>query len=399
MIKNILNTLIVTLISAISVFAQNVEQENYFKALYLLQKNKSDSALLILSTQKASYHSQKLMAEIYFNKKNFLKSAEIYKEIADSIPSEAYFKLAIIYAELEQAKESVSYLEKHFRYENPKPYSTIMSCPEFEKINSSLEWKNFWKKDRYNSIEIKLEEANYLYKSNELIEALSLLEDLEESISNERLNYLLSCVYYDYGNSRKALKYLDIKSGIKDPKSLILKRTIEIDMNMLSDAIITNKKLLEYDKFNPSHILTHSELLHKRNKTKEAQEYLNKYIKFFPDNEDAIFLKSRILIDDKKYSEALSNLDILIEVNPSKTEYFITRAETYYALEKWKVASNDYSMALDINPRLPEVWYYHGMCQFNLGNQKNACYSWKKAANLNSKEAMEMLFNFCNNKD
>ncbi|MDD2635274.1 MAG: tetratricopeptide repeat protein [Bacteroidales bacterium] len=396
MIRQIVNIVIALLLSFGSL-AQNIERDAYFKALNFVQTQKIDSAILILNTTPHSYQCQKLLSQIYYDNGDFLKSIKILKTVEKLYPSDSNFKLAKIFAQMGFAEESVAYLEKHFEYKNPKFYSEILSCNEFETINSSADWQKFWNIDRYSRNELKLEEAIYLTSQKKSNEALQILLNLKYSAAREIINYRIALIYYEIANYSEALRYVQtaIEQKPKYIDAINLKLKIELETDKNDAALLTNSKLLEIDVFTPQHLVMQADLLLKTNNIEQARDYINEFLNYFPTNEEAIHLKTIILTKDQNFRQALTELNILIDKNPSQKDYFIQRGDIYYQLESWRFASNDYSMALDIAPKQAEVWYHYGMCQFNLNNKEKACHAWQKAANMKNRAAAKMLYNEC----
>ncbi len=396
MMKQIVNIIIVLFLS-LGALAQDIDRNAYFKALNFVQTQKTDSAIFILNTRPDCYECQKLLSQIYYENEDFLKSIKILKSIESLQPSETNFELARIFAKMGFSEESVAYLEKHFEYKNPKSYSEILAYAEFEEINTSTNWREFWSIDRYSKNALKLEEAIYLSSQKKINEALQILLNLKYSAAREMINYRLALVYYEIANYSEALKYIQTAMEQK-PKyidAINLKLKIELVTNKNDAALLTNSKLLEIDIFTPQHLVMQANLLLKNNNIEQARDYVNEFLKYFPTNEEATHLKTIILTKDQDFRQALIKLNILIDKNPSEKDYFVQRGDIYYKLESWRFAANDYSMALDIYPKQPEVWYHYGVCQFNLNDKEKACHAWQKAANMKSRAAVKMLYNEC----
>ena len=396
MIKKIVNIVILLCLSIV-IIAQTVEQDIYWKALNYLNNNNPDSALIVLNSKDNCYECNKLRADIYLDQNDVLNAINIYKKLTDNLDSESYFMLSVIYAGLGFADESVAYLEKYFEFKNPKFYSEILSYKEFEMINNTFAWKEFWNGTRYSKNELKLEEAEYFIKTENYNSALEILESINYSSKREYIYYLIATIYFNYENFSQASKYVDLslKSNSNFIPALYLLRDIQSIYQTFELAKQTNERLMNLDPYNQDIICKHAELLLNLDKPIEAEKYIDMYLKYFPDNESANYLKSLILIDGEDYRKALINLNILIEQNPSNSDYFVKRADIYYKLESWRFASNDYSMALDINPNLDQVWYLYGMCQFNLNDEKKACHAWQKSANMKNRKAAKMLYKYC----
>ncbi len=396
MIKRFINIIILFLVSSV-MMAQTLEQDIYWRALNYSDNNQKQLAWELLKTQPDCLECTKLAADICYNNDDSFEAIKLYKEIVRYEPSFAYFMLSVVYAGMGFTEESIAYLTKHFESSNPKYYSEILSYDEFDEISNSQEWKEFWSEDRYSEYDLKIEEAQYLMKIEDYNTALSILESLSYRSKREYIYYLIASVYSEYKNYTEALQYLNLAIEYdKDfVKALILKRDIELINESYEAALLTNAQLLSCEPLNSGHLYMQAEILLKNNQSIEAEEYIDLYLKYFPNDEQANHLKTQILSGGEDYRKALINLNLLIDQNPSQAEYFVDRADIYYKLESWRFASADYSMALDIDPTSDHAWYHYGMCQYNLNNNKKACNAWQKAANMKNREAADMLFEFC----
>lgn len=257
--------------------------------------------------------------------------------------------------------------------------------------------KSFGAKTGIPKNALKLEEAEYLIKTNKTNEALVILEDLNYSSKEEYVNYQIASIYFGYDNMNKAKEYIELSlnSDVLFIPALKLKRAISLIEEEFDIALDINTRLLNLDAFNSENLLLQADILLKSGSSSEAEKLINNYLEIFPNDEQANHLKTQILSGREDYRQALINLNLLVEQNPSKIEYFIERADIYYKLESWQFAANDYSMALDIDPKLENVWYRYGMCHHYLDFNKKACRAWQKAANLKSRDAAKMLYQYC----
>ncbi len=395
--KRLLHIALVIILPLIG-YSQNFTTPlDYFKALYYADKENFDSAIIQLDLCQEDPYCVMMKAEIFLNNNNFAEALALYKSVVDKIPSEAYYSIAVLYAQMGFADESTSWLEKHFEFKNPKSYTEIIKNPAFENISRTSEWRDFWGEKRYSAKYEKLSEASYLINSGNANDAIILLQNEEFGSLNYLKYTLLSSAYYTTENINAA--YVNIELAIQqNPKSneaLALKYSIEMQNKNYQKAKETNMQLLKYDSHNPVNLFNMAEICRLNGNTDEALKYINQYLICFPYEEAAIYQKVQILSDNKDYRNALIELNKLIETNTSVKEYFILRADIYFILESWKFASDDYSMALDIYPFLPEVYYKMGVCFFNNNDQNKACHAWQKAANMKNREAVEMLFKYC----
>lgn len=370
---------------------------NYFKALYYNEKGISDSAIFQLGKCQEDPYCILLNADILYKNNDFSGALVLYKSVIDRMPSEAYYSIAVLYAQMGFAEESLAWLEKHFEYKNPKNYSEINKNPAFENISRTSEWREFWEVKRYSPKYEKLSEASYLINSDNTNEAIILLQNEEFGSLNYEKHSLLSKAYLKNGNTNAASTNIEISLNYnsKNAEALAIKYDLEKQNKNFQKAKEICLLLMKYDSHNPLNLYNLAEICRLNGNTDEALGYISQFLACFPDNEAALFQKVQILNDSKDYKNALIELNKLIAKNTSVKEYFILRADIYYLLESWQFASDDYSMALDIYPFIPEVYYKLGVCYLNNNFPEKACHAWQKAANMKNKDAVEMLYRYC----
>jgi tetratricopeptide (TPR) repeat protein len=396
--KEILHIALIIILMPLIGYSQELNiPSNYFMALNFIDQEMSDSAIIQLNLCQDDPYCVMMKADIFFKNNDFMEALALYKSVIDIMPSEAYYSIAVLYAQMGFADESTAWLEKHFEYKNPKTYSEINKNPAFENISRTSEWRKFWSEKRYSAKYEKLSEASYLINSDKSNEAIMLLQNEEFGSSNYLKFTLLSKAFFKTGNINAASTNIDIalSQNSKYSEALVVKYNIEKQKKNYQKAKETNLLLMKYDSHNPANLFNLAEVCRLNGNTDEALKYINQYLNCFPDEEAALYQKVQILSDNKDYRNALIELNKLIAVNNSVKEYFILRADIYYILESWEFASDDYSMALDIYPFLPEVYYKMGVCFFNSNDQTKACHAWQKAANMKNRDAAKMLFKFC----
>jgi tetratricopeptide (TPR) repeat protein len=396
MIKKVLH-IVLLLVLSINMIAQSSDRDTYFDALNYINNQKQDSAITVLKQKPEFDRCMFLLADLYYQNGEVLKSVDVYKKLQANAPQKAFFELARIYAGLGFPEESVFYLSKYFELKNPIYYSEIISYTEFEVIQKSQEWKEFWSERRYSNTELKLEEVAYLIDQNKLNDALSILELLNNSSSKDRIYFYFAEIYFKLNNFDESIRYLNLllERNAANISALEMKMKIQLENKNFEQAIISSISLMMADSYNPEYIFNHASLLFKSDRLDEAEKYINIYLDFFPEDEKANYLKTQILTNDQDYRQALINLNVLISKNSSNPQYFIERGDIYFLLESYRFAADDYSMALDIDPKSAHAWTNYGNCQHHLNNSKAACNAWQRAAGMKSREAAKMLYKHC----
>lgn len=396
MIKKVLHIVFLLFLSS-NIMAQSSDRDTYLDALNFIVNQKQDSAMIVLKQKPECDRCMFLLADLYYQNGEVLKSVDVYKKLQTNAPQQVFLELARIYAGLGFPEESVFYLTKYFELKNPIYYSEIISYTEFEVIQKSQEWKEFWSERRYSNTELKLEEVAYLIGQNKLNDALSILELLNNSSQKDRIYFYFAEIYFKLNNFDESIRYLNLllERNAANISALEIKMKIQLENKDFEQAIISSISLMMADSYNPEYIYNHSSLLFKSDRLAEAEKYINTYLDFFPDDEKANYLKTQILTSSQDYRQALINLNVLISKNSSNPQYFIERGDIYFLLESYRFAADDYSMALDIDPKSAHAWTYYGNCQYYLNNSKSACNAWKRAAGMKSGEAVKMLYKHC----
>ncbi len=371
-------------------------QRDFFRAKNYVSASEIDSAVMIWKTHAEIPEFAFCLANYYLETENYTEALKVCRSIVDKDPSETYFLMARIYAGMGFAEESISCLEKQFSGKNKKIYSEILKSDEFEYINRTSEWREFWATPRYSKTEETYADIEYQISQGKYEYAIELLDEMSQTKSSVR-NYLYAKAYCGMKNFAQAEKYIDVslQNNSKNVKYLSLKFEIQKLSGKYSDAYNTGKMLLLYDRFNPDNLLEYAEVCAMAKKGEVAKRFTDSYLKCFPNDEKALFLGSKVSLSSQGEYEALANLSKLIEINPSNPEYYKLRGETYYKYEMWNLAFYDFSMALDITPDDARLNFLTGMCKYNMASYEKACFYWRRAATEKSKEAAEMYYRYC----
>lgn len=371
-------------------------QYDYFRAQNYLAHEKADSAIMLWENHAGETEFAICLIDYLIDAERYPEAIAACRRLEKINSCEADFRMARIYAGMGFAEESIEYLEKHFGTNDKKSYSEILRCKEFENINRTAEWREFWSVQRYSRAAETFADIEYQISSGKYEYALAQLDEMNSGNAARR-NYLYAKAYFGQENYSQALKMADLalEKSPRDAKAIALKFAIQKVSGDYRSAYETGKKLLAADKYNADNMLEYAEVCSLYGKNSEAKIYTHKYLQCFPDNERALFLDAKYALATEYSFDALVELSSLIEKNPSKSEYFKMRGETYYSFEMWDQAFYDFSMALDITPEDARLNYLMGMCKYNLASYEKACYYWRRAATGKSKEAAEMYYQYC----
>ena len=367
-------------------------QRDYFRAQNFVLHGETDSAMVIWRIHEDVVEFAECLADHLIDAEDYSQALEVCRKMESTNQSEAQFRMARIYAGMGFAEESVEYLGKHLAGKAAKSYSQIIRCKEFENINRTQEWRDFWETPRYSKLDETFADAEYNISCGNYDYALEILDGA--NTKSWKRNYLYAKVYYGMEKYAQAAKYLESINS-KDVEVIALRFNNEMASGNYASAYETGKLLLAADSYNAENLLDFAEICMNQKKYLEARRYTGRYLQCFPDNEKALFIDSRLALSSENKDDALVEVSKIIEHNSSNPEYFVMRGEIYYGYEMWDLASYDFSMALDITPDDARLNYLMGMCRYYQASYEKACFYWRRAATGKSREAAEMYYRFC----
>ena len=392
MLKRISHIALMLLV-AISCNAQIDDlQRDYFRAQNFVLHGETDSALAIWKTHVDVKEFAECLVDYFIDIEDYSQALDICRRMETTNQSEAQFRMARIYAGMGFAEESVEFLGKHLAGKDAKSYSQIVRCKEFENINRTQEWRDFWETPRYSKNDEIFADAEYNISCGNYDYAIEILDGT--NTKTWKRNYLYAKAYYYMGNYVQATKYLETINS-KEAEVVALRFDIENASENYSAAYETGKSLLANDRYNAENLLAFAEVCMNQKKYLEARRYTGRYLQCFPDNEKALFMDSRLALSSENKNDALVEISQLIDQNSSKAEYFMMRGEIYYGYEMWDLAAYDFSMALDITPDNARLNYLMGMCRYYQASYEKACFYWRRAATAKSREAADMYYRYC----
>ena len=133
----------------------------------------------------------------------------------------------------------------------------------------------------------------------------------------------------------------------------------------------------------------------------EFQHAINEfdnYISIKPEYYTSRYLRGACKYALGQYEEAIKDFDKAIEIDPEEySKCWYLRGACKYALGQYEEAIKDFDKALKlVNPEDYDSLHLRGICEFRLGRYEYAaCADWKKAAELGSKDAAELLKKHC----
>ncbi len=112
---------------------------------------------------------------------------------------------------------------------------------------------------------------------------------------------------------------------------------------------------------------------------------------------DAKLFNNRAIVRgmDKDYRGALADLELALELNPQFVEALSNRGNVKAALGDQDGAVRDYEQAIRLAPGSVNAHYGLGMVSYARGDTEAACIHWRRAAQLGSEPAKELVAERC----
>ena len=92
-----------------------------------------------------------------------------------------------------------------------------------------------------------------------------------------------------------------------------------------------------------------------------------------------------------QFKEAIKDYDKVIMLNPSMSVAYAGRGANYEALKDYENASKNLNVAIELNPNNTDALYSLGTVYLNTGDKAKALESYKAAARLGDKDAVDWL--------
>ena len=308
------------------------------------------------------------------------------------------YGLARIYAIKGDATTALYHLERTMSSPFRKPEKVIMLEPAFAKIESTSEWRLFWKKEWYMVPERKLSEVEYYVRAGNIDEAVSLLSELERDYKDHQdavyAGAIVKCSSGKYGEAIKSLTDLLTRYPEKENYLRALAFAQSEGSNP-SGASETYSKLIGMEIPDAELFMLRAECYRKTGEREKAMSDIKRYLTFYPASKAALSLAGRTESSSGNNLKALEYFSENLRLHPNDPECYIDRGNSYFLSKSWQWAINDYSMSLDLDPDNPDAWLSKGISLVNSGKTEDACHDFRRSFALGNKKATEYLSKYC----
>jgi Flp pilus assembly protein TadD len=371
------------------------------KAKALNESGKHGDAVELLSGALEKAVDSRLFlerGEAYLKQNNHSMAVRDFQSANEIVPFSGEYGLAKAYALKGDAATSLYHLERNMKSAFKKSEKDILLDPALSAIENRNEWRQFWKKEWFNSFERSFSEIEYYISVNNISEARMVLSRMEKEFPgnevNEYARALISLAEKNYTEvvkvtSKLAAEYPD------NEKYLRLLAKAQFDSGNRAGASLTYTTMLGKEVADASLYLKRAECYRKTGETGKAKSDVETYLGLYPEDRNAISLAGKLEAESGDNLKAISYYTSNIRLYPNDPECYVDRANAYFVSSSWSYAINDYSMSLDLNPTDNEVWLNKGISLLNSGKKEDACHDFRQSLKLGNKKAAEYINRNC----
>ena len=128
---------------------------------------------------------------------------------------------------------------------------------------------------------------------------------------------------------------------------------------------------------------------------RKAITYFNKAIEINPDYLIAYLERAHCYEEMYYFDKAIKDVEFVLGKDKANPLAYNALGNIYFGKADPLKAIECYSKAIKISPSYTRAYYNRGYIYNEIGQKKDACADWKKAASLGNKRSLEMLAKYC----
>jgi len=340
------------------------------------------------------------MGLAHFSMKNYPAAHDAFYQAEVRKKGMASYHLAKTEMKLSHPEQALKYLRIHLDSRYKKEEAEILLDEDLSALDVYPEWQQLWEEKRwYSSADETFQEALFLKKNGQQLEAINLLNKLEkQGYERSKVQTEKAAIYAVLGNKKAARSALRdaTKSDVRNLDAFQELARYQVEEGNYKDAINGLNRVIRQD---PARFDAYCQRADARSASGDlsgALEDMELYLTYFPADDQAIYQKGRIQFEHGKYLDAIQLFNRALELNAGEADYYYARGVTYAATGTTRYAEKDLSMALDLDPLNGEIWFEKAKVSDRLGNRSDACHCFEKAYQYGIYEAREYLDQHCN---
>ncbi len=293
-----------------------------------------DYAERVLFIESENHDALFLKGDVFLEKKEIKKAKQIFYKLLNTgiNKPEIYMKLFSAHIAEKEHSNAERVLIRGI-YANP-------SSVDLQLYLSDLYWDLGYEQKALNIIknidmfdkDKKSNLAKFYISKGKLNDAeKELKKEIYWSEQNFNLYVLLSSIYIDQGDNKKAIK--------------VLKKYLSINKTPAdSEFIYINELLLK--------------LFFQEKKYISSKKYINKVLKYDPNNINAHFINGNIYLEKQDFDNAVFEFEIVLEKSPDFIPGYCALSKVYCLKNEVNISINILEKALKINPESKQILNY-----------------------------------------
>ncbi len=308
--------------------------------------------------------------------------------------------LARIESRLNRPQQALKYLRIHLSSRYRAEEKELLLDSDLSRLQNLPGWQSLWnEKEWYHSRDRAFQEALFKKEHGDYLEAINQLNELEnQGFRRSEVQLAMASIYDTLGNARAARSSLRaaLRSDVRNLEALYRLSLMQLAEGESEKALEGLNRLIRQDPARFDAYLDRAEAYGQLGETVKAMTDTDLYLRYFPEDDRAIYRKGLIQYRNGKYLHAIQSFNRALELDVGRAEYYFARGRTYATTGTYRYADRDMSMALDLSPFDGDIWYEKGQLSEKLGNRRDACHCFRKALQYGVYEAREYLDTRCN---
>lgn len=383
-------------------FSQSTAQEKQLiQARFQVSSENYQQALSILNAgQPASDLAPGwMLAKAYaLEGCGLLNDAEVlFEGLIEPFPAEASYQLCLISLRQHDNTNAFGYLKKHLQSKDHFTEKKIKLDPAFAGLENDRAWISLWQENWYTQSEQTVSEADYLISNGQPDEALLSLENIS---SNDDF-YAVACLLK--GKALRALNqdrpsikaFEEALSGRRlSERSLAEALDYFIGEELADLAAVTVNRLIIIDPTNPGYLISRALIQLGKEAGASVVADMNE-LEELGIGSSELHYQAGLKVQHKYPDQALAYFSRAIDSGTMDARYYYRRGILKCNHSQVESGLDDLAMSLDIDPNQPELYVSRGELRQALGDMTGACHDWKKALQMGSAKAADLIYKFC----